>query len=434
MTRRHAPRTAVRLLERFLPGNDALIGDLLEEFERRQAPAWFWAQTLVAVGLSLASRERAYEIRPLRLVDMAPVDAIERSRRTLMTFPPINMAASPLPCAGGLTIAGLMLWLTYEAPEAWWALLASTAAGLLLSVCLIERRRPGATGVVRSILFASAAIAIVAMHGGNLAAQRQEFSVASIKPASADSGRGGRGGALQPGRFAQSGVTLRQLIQMAYGTDQIAGGPEWMAADRFDVDARGDFTLAGFLPGAGGSPPEVYMMLQRLLETRFRLGTHREMQPRPVFALTIARADRQLGPRMRVSPTDCDALLAATVQSGRPPSPPAAGSAGPPCSISTRPGVLHGDSISAGRLATVLAAPSGRPIVDRTGLDGVFNVDLEWTPVLSTSGVPDSDAAAADAPVSIFTAVQEQLGLELDPATAPIDVLVVDHADRPTAD
>ncbi len=425
--RRQAPAAAVWLLEHFLPEDEALLGDILEEFEHGQAAGWFWLQAIVAVGMSIVRRDRGVEIRPLRLVDMPPVDAIERSRRTIMTFPPINLAASPVPCAGGLTIVALTMWVTYEAPQAWWMVVASAAAGVLLGACLIVMHRPAAPEVVRSILFASTAFALVACYGGGLAAQRQEFSVASIKPSSADAGRGG---ALQPGRFAQTGVTLRQLIQLAYGTDQITDGPDWLTRERFDVDARGDFTLRGFLPGAGGSPPAVYTMLQRLLEDRFSLMTHKEVRARPVFALTLARSDRQLGPRMHASATDCDALLAAMVQAGRPPSIPAGGG-GPPCAISTRPGVLHGDSISAGRLATVLAAPSGRPVIDRTGLTGMFNIDLEWTPVLSASGSPDG-AAAADTPVSIFTAVEEQLGLKLEPATAPIDVLVIDRAERPT--
>ena len=260
---------------------------------------------------------------------------------------------------------------------------------------------------------------------------QMSFDVTSVKPNPREEGRGG---ALQPGRFAQTSVTLRQLIRMAYGTSQTVGGPSWVDSDRFDVDGRGAFDLSGFLPGPDGSPPRVYVMLQRLLEERFKLALHKQVQERPVYALVVARHDQQLGPRLQRSAIDCDALIAAVRQNGRPPAPPEPGQA-PNCSMRIMPGHLVADSVNMSQLAGALTSPiADRVVLDRTGLIGRFNVELEWTPdLLAPSNRQDGIAPAADAPPSLFTAVQEQLGLKLDGTTAPIEVLVVDRAEQPTA-
>jgi uncharacterized protein (TIGR03435 family) len=207
-----------------------------------------------------------------------------------------------------------------------------------------------------------------------------------------------------------------------------------MDSDRFDVDGRGAFDLSGFLPGPDGSPPRVYVMLQRLLEERFKLALHKQVQERPVYALVVARHDQQLGPRLQRSAIDCDALIAAVRQNGRPPAPPEPGQA-PNCSLRIMPGHLVADSVNMSQLAGALTSPiADRVVLDRTGLMGRFNVVLEWTPdLLAPSNRQDGIAPAAEAPPSLFTAVQEQLGLKLDGTTAPIEVLVVDRAEQPTA-
>jgi uncharacterized protein (TIGR03435 family) len=259
-------------------------------------------------------------------------------------------------------------------------------------------------------------------------ASRPAFDVTSVKP----NPTGGRSGAIQRGRFAQSAVTLQQLVRMAFGTNEIVGGPGWIDSERFDVEGRGSFDLSGFLPGPDGSPPQVYLMLQQLLADRFKLTVHKATQERPVYTLVTARRDQQFGPRLTRSTFDCEALLAATVQSGRLPAPPSQ-AAMPRCAVGGTPGHLMADSIDMSRLASVLSASTDRVVIDRTGLLGRFNVELQWTPdALGPASSANAAAASTDAPPALVTAIQEQLGLKLDAVTAPIEVLVIDTAARPT--
>ncbi len=138
MTRRHAPRFALALLERLVPYSEAVAGDLVEEFERRQSTVWFWLQVLAAIAT--ASFARGAEIRPLRLVDLQPADALERSRRMNLRFPPVNLSASPVSGVGGLGLVILAGLVTLVMPAAWWLLLASALAGVVLGIAVIAMR------------------------------------------------------------------------------------------------------------------------------------------------------------------------------------------------------------------------------------------------------------------------------------------------------
>jgi hypothetical protein len=138
MMRRPAPRLALALLERLVPDSEPLAGDLLEEFERRQSTVWLWLQVLAAIAT--VSFARGVEIRPLRLVDLQPADALERSRRISLRFPPVNVSASPLPGTGGLSVVLLACLVTMFAPAVWWLLLASALAGVVLGILIIAMR------------------------------------------------------------------------------------------------------------------------------------------------------------------------------------------------------------------------------------------------------------------------------------------------------
>jgi hypothetical protein len=140
MTARHAPRLAIALLERFVPDSDPLLGDLIEDFERRPSSGWFWWQVLTAIVAATWSFDRPAEIRPLRLVELPPVDAIERSRRMSLRFQTINLSASPLSGVGGLGLVALTFLVTTVAPRTWWVVLASTLVGLLVGVGMIAMR------------------------------------------------------------------------------------------------------------------------------------------------------------------------------------------------------------------------------------------------------------------------------------------------------
>ena len=142
MTRRHAPRTPIALLEWLVPDSGPLAGDLIEEFDRRQSVAWLWWQVLAAIAALFV--EPSVEIRPLRLMDEQPIDAMERTSQWNRRFRNINLSASPVPGVGGLGLLVLCVLVTLVMPGAWWGLLGSTVAGVALGFALIARRDPSA--------------------------------------------------------------------------------------------------------------------------------------------------------------------------------------------------------------------------------------------------------------------------------------------------
>ncbi|HEX7086530.1 MAG TPA: hypothetical protein VF198_09220 [Vicinamibacterales bacterium] len=137
MTAPRLPHLAIALLERFGPDREALVGDLIEEFERRQSLAWLWWQVLAAIAA--ASLEPAVEIRPLRLVDLQPVDAAERARRLLLRPRNINLTGTPVSGVGGITLLVLCMLVTIVAPGIWLGVLASILAGVVFGLALIRR-------------------------------------------------------------------------------------------------------------------------------------------------------------------------------------------------------------------------------------------------------------------------------------------------------
>jgi hypothetical protein len=139
MTTREPPRFALALLERLVPDSAFLAGDLTEEYQRRQSRCWLWWEVLAAIAI--ARCQRPDEIRPLRLVDLQPADAVERTRRLGLRFGAVNVTASPLNGIGGLGIAALALVMTLVMPAAWWLLLGAMLAGVVLGVVMIATRR-----------------------------------------------------------------------------------------------------------------------------------------------------------------------------------------------------------------------------------------------------------------------------------------------------
>ncbi len=143
MTPRHPPRLALAVLERLLPDSSPLAGDLTEEFDRGRSRAWFWWQILATLGC--AAFRRSDEIRPLRLVDLQPVEAQQRSRRMILRFEPVNLTGTTLPGIGGISVVALAVLVTVLAPVLWLALVGSMLAGVALGILIIvrERRRIG---------------------------------------------------------------------------------------------------------------------------------------------------------------------------------------------------------------------------------------------------------------------------------------------------
>jgi len=140
MTSSAIPRLALALLGRFVPDNEPLAGDLIEEFQREGSHTWLWCQVLAAIATHLLKRSPV--IRPLRLLDVQPPDAVERSQQVDRRDRSVNLSASPVSGVGGLGLASLAMFVTCVVPHAWWALLASVLVGLSLGAVMIVMRRP----------------------------------------------------------------------------------------------------------------------------------------------------------------------------------------------------------------------------------------------------------------------------------------------------
>ena len=220
---------------------------------------------------------------------------------------------------------------------------------------------------------------------------RPAFEVASLKPDKSETGvsRINRSG----GTLTIENVSLKRLIGMAYGVadgrDYLFKGPDWMGSEDFDVAAR-------FPPGT--SEPQVLLMLQRLLDERFGLKLHRESHEFSAYALVIDKRGSKLSP---------------TAKPG-------------PYRFSANHGHAVGTSVSMAQFADRLSRQVGRPVVDFTGQTGQFDVTLDWRPEGEQA---DEQDIASDRP-ALFSALQEQLGLKLEPRKVPLDVLVVDAAQK----
>lgn len=136
--RSRASRLALWLLGRFVPDSEPLAGDLVEELDGRRSRLWFWWQVGAAIAAAVLSR--GVEIRPLRLVELQPADAAERSRRLRLRFPAANLAASPVAGVGGIGLVIFAGLVTIFAPVVWFLLLASAVAGVGLGIIIIARR------------------------------------------------------------------------------------------------------------------------------------------------------------------------------------------------------------------------------------------------------------------------------------------------------
>jgi uncharacterized protein (TIGR03435 family) len=293
------------------------------------------------------------------------------------------------------------------------------------------------------LLGAVGILAIVAGLAGVLTGQTPvspAFEVASVKPHQPGDLVQGGGGFQPGGRLALTNYTLRTLIVIAYtGPDferlTLVGGPSWLSTDHFDVVARAD---RDYPPDRNGRPSqEILAMLRTLLANRFKLVTHMETQERRGYALTVARADGRLGPKLRPSDdVNCDPGR----RGGSPPAPRPQDGRGPtaPCGTSVGPGRLTSHERSMPLLSADLTVALRQLVVDRTGLGGNFDIDLSWDPADSQLPTPvdgaDSNDRSAGAGASIFTAVQEQLGLKLVSTKEPTDVLVIDQVEHPTPD
>ena len=289
---------------------------------------------------------------------------------------------------------------------------------------------------------AAALTALIAGVGPQAQGQaRPSFEVASVKPN--ESGDGNIRIGLQPGgRFTASNVPVTQLIRFAYQLQpfQIVNAPSWANNDRFDISAKAE----GEVPPAplGGPPGPMQLMVQSLLADRFKLTAHTETRDMPIYNLVLARGDGRLGDKLKASTLDCAAIAAARRGGGPPPAPDF--TARPQCGMRIGPGNLAAGGMALAAFANSLGPMLQRVVVDTTGLSGTFDFDLTWTPdvpqgALNAPPPPGAPPGAAGPAIdpngpTIFTAVQEQLGLKLEPARGPVQVFVVDRLEPPTPD
>ena len=231
-------------------------------------------------------------------------------------------------------------------------------------------------------------VAVVLSMAWGLWAQSPVFEVTSVKV-----NRSGDGGSNSPrlvnGRLTAQNTTLRNILQVAYGLGPVEiNGPGWIESDRFDLDGKSP---------EGVADTALMPMLQALVKDRFQLTAHRETRETPVFELIVMKA----GPK-----------FSAFDPAHIPPTPPRNGA-----------GAMIIGPMTMEQLAGSLSRPAGRPVVNETGLSGRYFCAVTYSP-LSAQGNGDSG------PGDIFAAVQEQLGLKLEAAKAPIEFLVVDRAER----
>jgi uncharacterized protein (TIGR03435 family) len=272
------------------------------------------------------------------------------------------------------------------------------------------------------------------------------FEVASVKRNRSSDGMMTIG-MLPGGRLNFVGVPVRNLIVRAFGVqpNQIVGGPDWIASDRFDIVAKAE---------TDATPPEMNLMLRSLLADRFKLEAHNETRELPIFEVVMARSDRRLGPQLKPATVECNPQGRGRL-GGAPPA--GAGQAGPGalpqarrggpgagCNIMFTIGRIEAGGQPLSLLTTQLSNQLGRPVVDRTGLTGNFDYTLSWTPDQMPKGpvvaTPPPGAPPFPFPPvdpngpSIYAALQEQLGIKLESTRGAVDVLVIDRIEPPTED
>jgi bla regulator protein blaR1 len=228
-------------------------------------------------------------------------------------------------------------------------------------------------------------------------APKAVFEAASIKPS--DPSTPGYSWNTYPGRLAAQNLSLKNLIMLAWDVKsyQIAGGPKWLDGDRFDITAKMDESEANATRGKGADA-RIRMALQALLADRFQLRIHADSRPLSAYSLVVAKSGFRLKPVEKVHGS----------------------------SNSWGRGQLTAKESSIAEFASALSNQMDRPVVDHTGIDVVYEFTLKWSPG------DDPDSTASDAEASLFTVIQETLGLKLEGKKVPVPMIAVDRRKSPT--
>ena len=229
---------------------------------------------------------------------------------------------------------------------------------------------------------------------------RPSFEVASIKPATTNDPRYYKFAA-GGDRFRGTNISLQDWIKTAWAvTDfEMIGAPQWISAENFDIDAKAERPIR--------SVDEGYQMLKSLLEDRFSLRVHRETTEMPMYALVVQKN----GLKMK----------------------PAADQTGTTGGVrEVRYGRIAGEALPASTIAGILSGLAGRRVLNKTALMGRYDVDLRYTPDWGQPGATPEPTNSPDGE-SLFGALQNQLGLKLESTRGPVEVLIIDHIERLSA-
>jgi uncharacterized protein (TIGR03435 family) len=278
---------------------------------------------------------------------------------------------------------------------------------------------------------ATALVWLVLWPGGAQAqaagATAPQFEVSSVKQNVSESDDSKISSTI-PDRFVATNTPLLFLILEAYDLKgyELIGAPEWTHDKAFDV--------VGTYPAQRPTEPEIRKMLQGLLADRFGLKVHTEQREIPAYDLIVARKDGRLGPQLLKSNVDCVAWMKemhnrSRVDAGGP-SPVSPSGKRPECTITATRRYLTGGAVAVQDFIGPLGVMVSKPVVDKTGLTGAYDIDLQWDP--TGLAVEPAKGGSTEAP-TIFTAVEEQLGLKLVSHKEKFDVVVVDTIKLPSA-
>jgi uncharacterized protein (TIGR03435 family) len=234
------------------------------------------------------------------------------------------------------------------------------------------------------------------------------------------------------GGLTMLNIPAMTFIARAYSSAPVdmVGLPDWARTERYDLEATASLV--------NPTPEQRAAMLRAVLADRFKLVAHVENREQPVYDLVFARSEKKLGPSIKPSEADCIAKAAAdraAVEATGKPLPPPPGvfdrnAPPPPCSMRMDGDRMEGDATME-NLARLLRPPAGRLVIDKTGLPGSYRLTLNFDRMAGLRGPQTGEPAPGAAP-SVFTAVQEQLGLKLESSRAMLETLVIDRFERPS--
>ena len=246
------------------------------------------------------------------------------------------------------------------------------------------------------------------------------FEVVVIKPNTSGS-QSMSAGTRPGGAYMMVNGSMRMVFSNAYPaqSSEIINMPEWFTTDRYDITAR----------IVGKPTREQEQELWRMLfAERMKLKVHYEMREQPTYDLVLARSDGRLGPNLKPAQIDCAARAQLAAKgSALAPLPPMPANGVPPCGMMSSGSAIRAGGTTMANLARSIAGAAGRIVVDKTGLTGGFDLTLEFAQQRGPDPPPE------DRP-SLFTALQEQLGLKLEPGRSPVQFAVIDYVEKPVVD